>query len=143
MEINVRYKSHDTQINVELTRRYQLLDSLANYLRESTFYTLLSTLPLADPTSPTPTTTYDAQVAIHDGLDILNEVIFLTETLEEDAYKREVEKRRMRLGASGPDQLKKEVFTDISNSSQVKSILFSTDHDDKRPISSLIFIRLS
>lgn len=100
----------------------ELLDSLANYLRESTFYALLSTLPLPDPSSPTPTTTFDAQIAIHDGLDILNEIIFLTETLEEDAYKREVEKRRMRLGASGPDQLKKEVFTDISNSSQLSDL---------------------
>jgi superkiller protein 3 len=119
-----------------------LLDSLANYLRESTFYTLLSTLPLPDPTSPTSTTTFEAQVAVHDGSDVLDEIISLTETLEEDTYKREVEKRRMRLGASSPEQLKKEVFRDISNSSQVQSIPFSTDNDDKWPISSLIFTQL-
>ena len=114
-----RDKFNDIWINVELTMRYQLLDSLANYLRESAFYTLLSTLPLPDPTSPTSTTTFEAQVAIHDGLNVLEEMISLTETLEEDAYKREVDKRRMRLGASSPDQLKKEVFRDISESSQV------------------------
>lgn len=108
-----------------------MLDSLANYLRESAFFTLLSSLPLPDPTSPTSTTTFEAQVAIHDGLNVLEEMISLTETLEEDAYKREVEKRRMRLGASSPDQLKKEVFRDISDSSQVQFMPFSTDNDDK------------
>ena len=97
-----------------------MLDSLAKYLRESAFYALLSTLPLPDPTSPTSATTFEAQVAIHDGLNVLKEIISLTETLQEDAYKREVDKRRMRLGASSPDQLKKEVFRDISDSSQVQ-----------------------
>ena len=106
------------------------------------FYTLLSTLPFPDPASPTSTTTFETQVAVHDGLDVLDEMISLTETLEEDAYKREVEKRRMRLGASSLDQLKKEVFKDISDSSQVQSMPFSTDDDDKGPISSLIFTRL-
>jgi superkiller protein 3 len=111
-----------------------LLDSLANYLRESVFYTLLSTLPLPDPTSPTSTTTFEAQVAIHDGLNVLEEMISLVETLEEDAYKREVDKRRMRLGASSPDQLKKEVFKEISDSSQVQSMPFSIKNDDKRQL---------
>ena len=120
---------------IELTMRYQLLDSLANYLRGSTFYPLLSTLPLPDPTSPTSTTTFEAQVAIHDGLDVLSEVIYLSETLEEGAYKREVEKRRMRLGASNPDQLRREVFRDISNSSQVQShAVFNCDNIDKRQL---------
>ena len=108
-----------------------MLDSLANYLRESAFFTLLSTLPLPDPTSPTSTTIFEAQVAIHDGLNVLEEMISLTETLEEDGYRQEVEKRRMRLGASSPDQLKKEVFRDISDNSQVQSMTFSTDNDDK------------
>lgn len=107
-----------------------MLDSLSNYLRESVFYCLLSTLPLPDPTSPT-STTFEAQVAIHDGLNVLEEITSLTETLDEDAYKREVDKRRMRLGASSPDQLKKEVFRDISDGSQVQSMPFSTDNDDE------------
>jgi len=48
------------------------------------FYTLLlSTLFLTLPVQ------LPAQVAIHDGLDLVNEMISLTETLEEDAYKRE------------------------------------------------------
>jgi superkiller protein 3 len=108
-----------------------LLDSLANYLRESAFNTLLSTLPLPDLTNPTSTTTFEAQVAIHDGLNVLEEMISLTEALEEDSYKREVEKRRTRLGASSPDQLKKEVFRDISGSSQVQFMPFSTDNVDQ------------
>jgi superkiller protein 3 len=108
-----------------------LLNSLANYLRESAFYALLSTLPLPDPTSPTSAITFEAQVAIHDGLNVLEEMISITETVEEDAYKREVDKRRMRLGASSPDQLKKEVFRDISDSSQVQSMPVSTDNNDK------------
>jgi len=113
-------------VNVELTMRYQLLDSLSNYLPGSAFYTLLSTLSLPDPTSPTSTTIFEAQVAIHNGSDHLDEMISLTETLEEDTDKREVEKRRMRLGAPGPDQLRKEVFRDISSSSQVNSMPFLT-----------------
>ena len=108
-----------------------MLDSLASYLPESAFYPLLSTLPLPDPTSPTSTTTFEAQVAIHDGLNVLEEIISLTETLEEDAYKREVDNRRMRLEASSPDQLKKGVFRNISDSSQVQSIPFSIENDDK------------
>lgn len=108
-----------------------MLDSLANYLGDSAFYALLSTLPLPDPASPTSTTTFEAQVAIHDGLNVLEEMISLTETLEDDAYKREVDKRRMRLGASSPDQLKKEVFKDISDNSQVQSMPFSTENDNK------------
>ena len=108
-----------------------MLDSLANYLRESALYTLLSSLPLPDPTSPTSTTTFETQVAIHDGLNVLEEMISLAETLEDDAYKREVDKRRMRLGASSPDQLKKEVFKDISDSSQVQSMQFLIENDDK------------
>jgi superkiller protein 3 len=75
-------------------------------------------------------------------LDVLDEMISLTEIIEEDAYKHEVEKRRMRLGASSPDQLRKEVFRDITNSSQVQSISFPTDDDDKWPISSPIFTQL-
>jgi superkiller protein 3 len=114
-----------------------LLDSLANYLRESAFYTLLSTLPLPDLTNPTSTTTFEAQVAIHDGLNVLEEMISITETLEEDIYKREVEKRRTRLGASSPDQLKKEVFRDISDNSQVQLMPFLTDNVDQFQLAPL------
>lgn len=96
-----------------------MLNSLTNYLPGSAFHILLSTLPLPDSTSPTSTTTFEAQVAIHHGSEVLDEVVSLTEALEEDTYEREVGKRRMRLGVSSPDQLRKEVFRDISNGSQV------------------------
>ena len=43
----------------------------------------------------------------------------MTETMEEDTLKREVEKRRTRLGASSPEQLRKEVLLEISKTSQV------------------------
>lgn len=103
-----------------------MIDSLSNYLHGSPFHTLLSTLPPPDPTNPTSTTTFEAQVAIHHGSDILDEIIFLTEILEADTSSRELEKRRMRLGALGPDQLRKEVFRDISDSSQVQFMPVST-----------------
>jgi len=49
----------------------------------------------------------------------LQEILSLTESQEEAAFSEEVKKRRTRLGAAGPEQIKKEVFLDISSKSQV------------------------
>ena len=99
---------------------FQIITGLSYYLPESPIYTLLSTLPPPDPTNPTGATTYDSQDAIHNGFRILEEVISLSESLEEDTFKREVEKRRMRLGAPSPEQLRRDVFLEISDKSKVR-----------------------
>lgn len=99
---------------------FQIITGLSYYLPESPIYTLLSTLPPPDPTNPTGSTTYDSQDAIHNGFRILEEVLSLSESLEEDTFKREVEKRRMRLGAPSPEQLRRDVFLEISDKSKVR-----------------------
>lgn len=103
----------------------QIISGLSYYLPESNVYSLLSTLPPPDPTNPTGSTTYDAQEAIHNGFRVLEEVVALTEALEADTFKREVERRRMRLGAGSPEQLRKEVFLEIFDKSQVGCALVS------------------
>jgi superkiller protein 3 len=60
-------------------------------------------------------------MAIHDSLPVLEEIVNLTEKDEEEVVKREVEKRRMRLGASGPEKLKKEVGREVWGGSKVRS----------------------
>ena len=97
----------------------QLINALKYYLPESEVYPLLSSLPPPDATNPTGSTTFDAQDSIHNGFRVLEEIVAMTETMEEDTLKREVEKRRTRLGASSPEQLRKEVLSEISKTSQV------------------------
>jgi len=102
-----------------LMHSIQVINALSYYLPESGYYTLLSTLPQPDPTNPTVTTTYDSQEAIHNGFRILEEIVSTTEIIEEDLFKREVDRRRTRLGAPNLEQLRKEVFLEIYNKSQV------------------------
>ena len=100
----------------------QIISGLSYYLPESKVYSLLSTLPPPDPTNPTVSTTNDTQEAIHNGFRVLEEVVALTEALEAETFKREVERRRMRLGAGTPEQLRKEVFLEIFDKSQAGCI---------------------
>ena len=84
-------------------------------------------LPEPDPTAPTSsTTTYAVQVSIHNSLPILEEIVSLTEFDEEEKIKKEVDRRRMRLGASRPEILKAEVGREIWESSTVS--LVSSNH---------------
>ncbi|KAF9562772.1 TPR-like protein [Agrocybe pediades] len=100
----------------------QVIDALSYYLPDSEVYPLLSTLPRPDATNPTGTTTYDSQEAIHNGFKILYEIATTTDSIEEETFKREVERRRTRLGAPSPEQLRKEVFLEISNKSKLPSL---------------------
>ena len=79
---------------------------LALYLPTSTYYTTLSSLPPPDPTTPTATTTYNAQAAIHNSLPILQEIVALTEAEEESVLKNEVEKRVTRSFSEGLTRMK-------------------------------------
>lgn len=97
----------------------QVARTLGLFLPESPFYSTLSELPPPDATNPTATTTFFAQTVIQDSLPILEEIVSIHEKDEETNYDREVEKRRMRLGAAGPEEVKKEVGREIWSVSKV------------------------
>ncbi|KAI0093293.1 TPR-like protein [Irpex rosettiformis] len=87
--------------------------ALTLLLPESGYYHLLSELPPPDATNPSATTTFDAQSAIHNSLPILEEIISIIETHENDVFQKEVAKRRTRLGAAGPEAVKREVGREV------------------------------
>ena len=99
----------------------QIITALSYLLPDSTFYSTLLNLPPPDPTNPTSTTTFVAQTAIHNSLPVIEEIISLTEQNEEGFIKTEFDRRRTRLGASQPDQLKKEIGLEVWRTSKVGS----------------------
>ena len=66
-------------------------------------------LPPPDPTSPTFTTILAIQIAAHNTLPILEEIVTITEKEEERTFNREFEKRRTRLDAAsaGPEGIRR------------------------------------
>jgi superkiller protein 3 len=64
------------------------------------------------------TTTAFVQSAIDNELPILEEIIDLVEKQEKTYINKEIERRRTRLGAGSPDQIKKEVGREVSGKSQ-------------------------
>ena len=92
-------------------------------LPTSPLYATLSTLPEPDPTAPTSTTTYHIQVAIYNSLPFLEEIVDLTEKTEEETVKKEIDKRRMRLGAPPRETLIREVTLEVMNDSKVSLAL--------------------
>jgi len=89
-------------------------------LESSAFYSILSTLPEPEPTAPTSTTTFAVQQAVYNSLPILEQLVDLNETEEEDFLKREVEKRRTRLGAPPLERLKLDVGLEVWEISPVR-----------------------
>lgn len=100
----------------------QLFDALSLILPQSSLYPVLATLPLPDPTNPTLTATYVAQTAILNSLPVLEQLITLLESYEDQYLIKEVEKRRTRLGSSRPEILKNEVGMEIWATSRVRAI---------------------
>lgn len=99
--------------------KQQIIAALSHLLPDSPFYSTLSDLPPPDPTNPTSTTTFAAQTAIHNSLPVIEEIISLTEQNEEAFIKTEFDRRRTRLGASQPDQLKKEIGLEVWRTSKL------------------------
>ncbi|KAF5386053.1 hypothetical protein D9615_002427 [Tricholomella constricta] len=89
--------------------RLQLIEALSLLLPQSPIHALVSNLPSPNVTDPQSSTTQIAQTAIHHSLPHLEEIITLIESHEEETMKKEVEKRRTRLGAAGPEVLRKEL----------------------------------
>ncbi|KAF9007975.1 hypothetical protein BDQ17DRAFT_1275914 [Cyathus striatus] len=102
--------------------RLQLVDTLSHLLHDSPFYSLLSSLPEPDATNSAATTTFEIQVAIHNTLSTLNEIVDILEKVEDEHLCEEVEKRRTRLGAAGPEAIRKEVGCEIWSKSRLPAL---------------------
>ncbi|KZT68315.1 TPR-like protein [Daedalea quercina L-15889] len=99
--------------------RMQLAQALSLMLPDSPLYPVLSTLPPPDPTNPTLTSTHPTQSAIQNSLPVLEELVSLHEQEESGNIEKEFQKRRTRLGAAGPEQLRKEVAREFLGPSQL------------------------
>ncbi|KAH9947609.1 TPR-like protein [Amylocystis lapponica] len=106
----------------EKSTQMQLADALALLLPDSPLYPVLSTLSPPDPTNPDSTSTFAIQTAVHNSLPTLEELVALCEHEEETTIDREVAKRRTRLGASGPEQLQREVSREVLASSRLPNL---------------------
>lgn len=105
---------------------FQLCDVLRLLLPESPLYPVLSTLPEPQPTAPSISASYFiVQTAVYNSLPILEEIVKLTEKNEEETIKREIDKRRMRLGAGRPEQIKNEVNCEVRVRSKVNVFIDS------------------
>lgn len=60
-------------------------------------------------------------MAIQNSLPIIEEIVSIIEKEEQLAVKNEVEKRRTRLGAAGPEQIRKDVGREVWGSSKVRN----------------------
>jgi hypothetical protein len=98
------------------------------YLPDSPLYPTLSTLPAPDFTNPVSTTTSYSQAAIHDSLPILEEVVSLIETDENETLEREIARRRTRLTTEprSPQEVKNEVVREVYGDSMVTDSGLST-----------------
>jgi len=77
-------------------------------------------LPPPDPTQPTASSTYAAQVAVNDTLPIIEEIVSLKEKAEYETIKGETDNRRKRLNAAGPEEIRREVGREVYTSSQAR-----------------------
>jgi superkiller protein 3 len=101
----------------------QLSDALSLYLPDSPLYSTLSTLPVPDFTNPTSTTTFPSQVAIHNSLPTLEEIVSVTEADEKKTFDSEVAKRRTRLNAGSLRDVENEVTREVYGGSKVLSLV--------------------
>ncbi|KDQ10122.1 hypothetical protein BOTBODRAFT_164222 [Botryobasidium botryosum FD-172 SS1] len=110
------------QLRREEGSRSEIVSALKLYLPSSRYYDLLSNLPTPDPTAPTATTTYAAQEAIHKSLPILEEIVSLSEKGEEERIEQEVKRRRQRIGAGRPEEVRAEVGREVWSVSTLPSL---------------------
>ena len=101
----------------------QLSDALSLYLPDSPLYSTLSTLPVPDYTNPTCTTTFPSQVAIHNSLPTLEEIVSLVEADEKKTFESEVARRRTRLNAGSLRDVENEVTKEVYGGSKVLSLV--------------------
>jgi superkiller protein 3 len=127
--------------------KLQIVDALALYLPGSPHHELLLSLPVPDPTQPTATSTFESQTAIHNSLHVLQEIVRLTEEAETRTFDQEFQKRRMRLNAPSPEQLKKAIGVEIFGSSKLPTFYNelinhpSTSDEERRTIEAKLLRR--
>lgn len=105
--------------------RKRVIEALSLLLPDSKYYSCLSTLEVPDQTQPEKTTTFETQMAIHfKSLDVVREMVELSEIWEADTIQKEADKRRMRLdGANkGKEALTNEVRLEVYSTSQLPKL---------------------
>ncbi|CAE6511205.1 unnamed protein product [Rhizoctonia solani] len=100
----------------------EIVNALSLLLPESRLYDVLSTIPPPEPTAPTKTTIYEIQEAMANSLPVLEEIVSLVERSEEEAYTKEVERRRTRLNAGTQQEVQNEVGRDIWGASKLPGL---------------------
>ena len=97
----------------------QVVSALLYLLPDSSLSATLSDLPPPNPTNPSASSIFETQVAVHDSLPIIEEIISIIERDEEVFIKNEFDRRRTRLGGPSPDQLKKDIGVEVWGTSRV------------------------
>ncbi|KAF8757237.1 Tetratricopeptide repeat [Rhizoctonia solani] len=100
----------------------EVTNALSLLLPESRLYDVLSTIPPLEPTAPTKTTIYDIQAAMGNSLPVLEEIVAVVERSEEEAYTKEVERRRTRINAGTQQEVQNEVGRDIWGASKLPAL---------------------
>ncbi|KLO19533.1 TPR-like protein [Schizopora paradoxa] len=100
----------------------EVISALSYLLPSSPFYSILSSLPPPDPSAPTSTTIFDIQSAVHNTLPVVEEIVGLTEKIEKDTFNKEFDKRRTRLNAGTPAQIKKILGLEIWSKSKLPDL---------------------
>ncbi|KAJ1304710.1 hypothetical protein OPQ81_005849 [Rhizoctonia solani] len=100
----------------------EVVNALSLLLPQSRLYDVLSTIPPLEPTAPTKTTIYEIQEAMANSLPVLEEIVSLVERSEEEAYLKEVERRRTRLNAGTQQEVQNEVGRDIWGASKLPGL---------------------
>ncbi|EIW82901.1 TPR-like protein, partial [Coniophora puteana RWD-64-598 SS2] len=103
--------------------RPEVIGALSLLLPSSPFYSTLSAIPPPDPSNPAASPSY--AFPWPDSLELYDSLIELLEKEEESTFKSEFDKRRTRLGASPPEELKKEIGQEICESSTYLPSLYN------------------
>ncbi|KAF8342132.1 TPR-like protein [Cantharellus anzutake] len=102
--------------------RAEIIGALSLLLPSSPLYPFLSALPPPDYTQPTSTTTFPIQDAIYNSLPLLEEIMTLSEQEEKLVVDKEVQKRRQRIDAGTPQEIRNAVVLEIAKSSNLLSL---------------------
>ncbi|EJU03995.1 TPR-like protein [Dacryopinax primogenitus] len=110
------------ELSRERGTRKDVIDTLSLLLPTSQCYATLCDLPHPEPTAPTASTVHQIQLALASSLPTLEEVVRLSENEEEEHVKKEVDKRRMRLGAGSVDEIHRTVRREVGEGSRLPEL---------------------
>jgi superkiller protein 3 len=75
------------------------------------------------------TTTYTSQNAIHRSLSVIEEIVTILEKEEESQISKEIDRRRFRLGAGRPEDIRSEVGLGVWKESKVSGVIFDLSNE--------------